>query len=254
MDKIKSNDMEQLLYSSLKMIMKFSSNGSNFAPVVASGFSIVKEGKMSLVTNRHVLDPSYSAAARRDWYLEEVEISYRDMGETEKGKLFQCNLDQRKIIYAEDRRNDVALCRTSDITVNNPAARASYAIPYSMLLSRDEFLSGSVGVGFDVFFSGYPEWHDAENVQPIMRFGKISTNPKVNYQSGQISGDVLLVEGFSYPGLSGAPVFTIIEGEYKLLGINAGSLREVNGVNLHSGLSYLFKSYVIKEIIDNMDE
>lgn len=74
-------------------------------------------------------------------------------------------------------------------------------------------------------------------------------------------GDCLAYEAFSYGGSSGSPVFAVQKGprpgagiafpgfrELKMIGINAGHLR--TDEHHHSGISYLYKSYAVIELLD----
>ena len=96
--------------------------------------------------------------------------------------------------------------------------------------------------------------------------GTIASDPRLNYSCypGEPIASRIAYEGFSTGGASGSPVFAIQRGfltgdgisapadfyrEVKLIGINAGHFKDQDG---HSGISYLYKSSAIHDIIDSM--
>ena len=111
---------------------------------------------------------------------------------------------------------------------------------------------------------GFPEWYDRQNNTPVFRMGTIASDPRLNYSyvPNAPIADRIAYEGFSTGGASGSPVFSIQRGfqtgdgikasegfyrEVKLIGINAGHFNDQVG---HSGISYMFKSSTILDLID----
>ena len=96
--------------------------------------------------------------------------------------------------------------------------------------------------------------------------GTIASDPRTNYcyRNGDPIAARIAYEGFSSEGASGSPVFATQKGfpvgegleapedfyrEMKLIGIHAGHYHSDKG---HSGISYFYKSSVIKNIIDRI--
>src|SRR5262249_17785191 len=100
------------------------------------------------------------------------------------------------------------------------------------------------------------------NERPILRTGTISSDPRCDYSfSGRYDGECLAYEAFSFGGSSGSPVFAVQKRprpgdgitfpgyrELLFIGINAGHLP--TGSGQHSGISLLYKSFAILDIID----
>ena len=124
--------------------------------------------------------------------------------------------------------------------------------------------------GQKILFVGYPKgFFDTKNFLPVVRSGSIASIPSIDFEGRK----QLLIDAQVFPGSSGSPVFTIIGGEYKLLGIisevpirpldfldvpvekstNANEKSEKNEVSIpiqFIGLGMLFKSGTIKEVFD----
>ena len=111
----------------------------------------------------------------------------------------------------------------------------------------------------EVVFSGFPEQHDKLSNRPILRSGRISSDPKFDYSfSGKFEGEKVAYEAFSSEGASGSPVFAVPRGAKSipesrngfLIGVNAGHINDSNRPGTHSGISYFFKSTIIFRIIE----
>ena len=270
---------ENTLYSAVKVISIFREKYADPPKDITkqgTGFFIQnKKGEFCLVTNRHVFDAHYKPD--KDYSLEEYELFQiqvhlkfaDDQKLPTQDNTFVIQKGYLKFPVSE--KNDVA-------TLINPMVRAyphpdpkiSYQIPYSFLMSEnDKILTGDM-----VMFPGFPEWHDTSNNRPIMRSGTISSDPRFNYENSTygVSGDCIAYEAFSYGGSSGSPVFAVqksIEVSARLenprfrrmclVGINAGHLpdKEIRKPNssevlfhTHSGISYMYKASIIREVID----
>jgi len=162
--------------------------------------------------------------------------------------------------------NDVACIVLENIEPIEGITNGNLTIDYHIKrieLASKEVLEAEVLPCDLVAFPGYPEWHDQSEGRPIMRTGTIASDPRYNYSWGKISGECIAYEAFSYGGSSGSPVFALQKGfpvgdgltggSYRkvyLIGVNAGHLNDTkSGFNLHSGISYMYKSTVILELI-----
>lgn len=74
----------------------------------------------------------------------------------------------------------------------------------------------SVLLGNDVLFVGYPaNRYDISNNLPLVRKGAVASVPDMEFNGrGQI-----VIDAQVYPGSSGSPVFTNVDGNYLLLGV-----------------------------------
>jgi len=109
---------------------------------------------------------------------------------------------------------------------------------------------------FDVVaFSGFPEEHDRIGEHPIVRGGRVASDPRFDFSIfGKPAGRCVAYETQSYRGASGSPVFAPGKGigselrTGKLVGINAGHLNDTAAS--HNGLSYFYKSTVLREMLN----
>jgi hypothetical protein len=77
--------------------------------------------------------------------------------------------------------------------------------------NEDDLIPGS-----EAWFVGYPDGRfDAKNNLPLLRRGYISSMPKVDYNGKP----QFVIDAPVHPGSSGSPVFAILGGHFKLLGV-----------------------------------
>lgn len=129
----------------------------------------------------------------------------------------------------------------------------------------------SIDVGQNVFFPGFPAWHDKSADRPILRTGAITSDPKENWRQhkdGPKPGDgsaQVLFDAFSTDGNSGSPVFVAQRGirtsdgmaaylgSYRPLilgGINCGHIE--NNKAQHVGLSRIHKVSALVDLARKM--
>lgn len=252
------------LYSAKKINVQFKKE-TETESLYGTGFFIAAANNQSfLVTNRHVIDPGYSAPKYRGFILNGLAIESNESIDQSGLQLEFKNVSVQKAIigYDENPNNDVAcltnLSLSEDLTIRK-------SIGYN-LLADEEWINTKLTVCDSIAYPGYPEWFDHQKNIPIFRMGTIASDPRTDYccQKDEPSAARIAYEGFSSSGSSGSPVFATQKGfpvgkglqapenffrETKLIGINAGHFPSNNG---HSGISYFYKSSVIKNIIDKM--
>lgn len=255
-----SNDA---LYSAFKVVAEFESPDGTKKAGSGTGFFIKNSREDAyFVTNRHVLDLAFANPK----YLQFKLISLRLIGRSASPGSTLHDVEQSfelqdvECRFHPDRANDIA-CIVKPQGVRSSTIPVSSVIPISWLASRSEF-ANSFSVCDFVAFPGFPRWEDVRGKRPIFRTGTIASDPRFNYSNtSEDMGDCLAYEAFSYDGSSGSPVFSLQKGprpgsgitfsdfrEVRLIGINAGHLK--NDEHSHSGMSYLYKSYAILELID----
>lgn len=75
--------------------------------------------------------------------------------------------------------------------------------------------------GADVSFIGYPDNRfDAAHNLPILRKGYLATLPTVDFNGFK----QVLIDAQVFPGSSGSPVFVVVDGKYRLLGVVAQTM------------------------------
>ena len=228
-------------------------------------FFIGKNNTYYLVTNRHVVESSYYAAEYKSFTVSEFLVeSFEDTDTTglpvSSKTTSIANWSEFK--FHKNDHNDIACLKdpkaVGGITIIAPIA-------YSMLATED-WLSEKLTVCDTIAYPGFPEWYDRQNNTPVFRMGTIASDPRLNYSytPGAPVASRIAYEGFSTGGASGSPVFAAQRGfqiggglsasdgfyrEVKLIGINAGHFKDQTG---HSGISYLYKSSAILELIDSI--
>jgi hypothetical protein len=253
------------LYSACRVISKFS-NGASTVTSTGTGFFIIKESTTSFITNRHMVDIEYADFKKQFVGFKLCEF-YIDNRRIDKNTQLPSDIIEYKVqnfsefIFPNAKENDIACLKT--IKVTNVNTSIEFAIPFEMLASEDK-IKNKLSVCDFVAFPGFPDWYDKRNNTPILRTGALASDPRVDYSiTKDFMGNCIAFEAFSYGGSSGSPVFAIQKGfpigpglssgddfyrEILLIGINAGHFDTTSGQ--HSGISYLFKSSEIIELIN----
>ena len=93
---------------------------------------------------------------------------------------------------------------------------------------------------------------------PILRVGHIASIPKIDFNNQS----QFVIDAQVFPGSSGSPLFTTLEGKFMLLGVVSQTmvrnqnLQAIPAVNTNSGiqevigLGIVIKAPLIKELID----
>lgn len=259
----------QFLYSAYKISVTFADDLGNEKSGAGTCFFVKNQHNvLCLVTNRHILDIAYkdSSGALSRYTLQEVRVSGKVGRSGDHFPLDDVSICLAPIVkFSEDYQNDIA-CITNIFILSEHKVPVSfdYHIPYGFLATSADFQNKLEICDF-LAFPGFPEWYDKKENRPILRTGTISSDPRFDYSYGNsVGGACVAYEAFSYSGSSGSPVFSIQKGprpgpgmlfpdfrDVLLIGINAGHLKFSPPNELHPGISYLYKSTAVLEIIDN---
>ena len=252
------------LYSAKKIIARWKKGDETINNQGTGFFIATASNQPFFVTDRHVIEPGYSDPQYRGFILEELAIeSNESIDQNEQQLEFKSvSIKKASIGYDENQYNDVAcltnLSLSEDLTIRK-------SIGYNLLADK-EWINTKLTVCDSIAYPGFPEWFDHQKNIPIFRMGTIASDPRTDYcyQNSEPIAARIAYEGFSSGGSSGSPVFATQKGfpigeglqaqkdffrEMKLIGINAGHYHSDKG---HSGISYFYKSSVIKSIIDRM--
>lgn len=252
------------LYAAKKVIAKWS-DGSNQVELRGTGFFVQKDSDFFFITNRHVVEPGYSDAKYAGFKVIEFVIEYfegTNPSGIPVGVKTTAVANWNNFEFHQNEYNDIA-CLKDPRAVGGMTIIAP--IPYEMLAS-EAWINQKLSVCDTIAYPGFPEWYDRQNNTPVFRMGTIASDPRLNYSyvPGAPEASRLAYEGFSTGGASGSPVFSVQRGfqtggsitasegfyrEVKLVGINAGHFKDQVG---HSGISYLYKSSAILELIDSI--
>ena len=246
------------LYTAYKLVIEFSDNlgKSHFTQGTAFVIAISSDADdFIIVTNRHMVDPNYNApaASYKNFNLKSIIAT----GRRNDDSLYRFSIDPKTSVYhSQDVLNDVAifvkpLCKVIE---NMPTFELFYHFGLADIADKNFFHSELFP--FDVVaFAGFPQEHDQLAERPLIRGGRIASDPKFDFSiGGKAAGQCVAYEAFAYGGSSGSPLYAPARGFSnspnarvgRLIGINAGYLQ--NGTQ-HIGLSYFYRSTIILEIL-----
>jgi hypothetical protein len=252
-----SNPLPEFLYSAYKVVTHFADDMGTLKSIQGTGFVIaVGSGDLAIVTNRHVIDLDYKepTAKYKNFTLRSIVVTGRRADDS----LYRFSIDPASsVFYSRDVLDDVAIfirprCQAIE---NMPNTKLFYHFGLEDL--ADETFHQTELAPFDIVaFAGFPEEHDRLAERPLIRGGRIASDPKFNFSlQGRPAGRCIAYEAFSHGGASGSPVYAPARGfkglegarDGRIVGINAGHLNCEMGQ--HTGLSYFYRSTVILEIL-----
>ncbi|MGZ0016783.1 S1 family peptidase [Yeosuana sp. AK3] len=160
-------------------------------------------------------------------------------------------------IYTEHPNPAIDLACINASLVANPDVNVFYKNINPEMVS--DFSEENLIPGLDVWFVGYPENRfDVVNNLPLLRKGYISSLPKVDFNSK----NQFVIDAQVFQGSSGSPVFTSINGKFKLIGIvtetmiKHGKLQAIPtlqvgvGIQQTLGLGIVLKATLLQELVD----
>lgn len=250
----------EFLYSSYLIKVKFLDSIGTSKEGQGTGFVLdIGDKKPMIVTNRHLIDIDYrqSTPKYKDFRLSEFSITGRKKDDS--SYTFKLHAGAR-FFFDRVIENDVVLIEPRMLIEGDAANDLNLHWHFDLdHLADDEVFQNTLLPYDEVVFSGFPEQHDKLSNRPILRSGRISSDPKFDYSfSGNFEGNRIAYEAFSSEGASGSPVFAVARGATTipdsrkafLVGINAGHIKEQGGLGGHTGISYFYKSTVISRIIN----
>ncbi len=244
------------LYSATRVSVYFNEYGNEKSASGTAFFLRTSAGKLYLISNRHVFDASYSDPRKKDWILSKIVAA----GYCDENLLpFDFSFIPPQILFPKNENEDVAAVDLSNVIVDGALPGSVVPIEESYLAAEADFSEVDIS---DIV--AFPVYHGASN-QPVMRTGWVASDPSQNFIGHGLSGDArrIAIEGFSWGGYSGSPVFTLDRGLQsgagitygggfrgsKMIGVNAGHIKVADGSGAHAGLSYLIKSSVLIELL-----
>lgn len=252
-----SNPSPQFLYSAYKVVTHFADDVGTPKSVQGTAFVIaIGSGDLAIVTNRHVIDLDYKepTAKYKNFTLKSIVMT----GRRDDDSLYRFSIDPTSsVFYSQDVLDDVGVfmrpkCQAIE---NMPDMKLFYHFALEDL-ADENFLRSELAPFDVVAFAGFPEEHDRLAERPLIRGGRIASDPKFDFSlQGKAAGRCIAYEAFSHGGASGSPVYAPAKGfqgmsgarNGRLVGINAGHLNREMGQ--HTGLSYFYRSTVILEIL-----
>lgn len=201
----------QIFFTTVRITIPSSDGRSNS---IGTGFlasvNLRQEGEVGvfLVSNKHVYgDP------RRTIILN-FHKSKNGSDEPDLGQVHSVRIDDFSAHYYEHPDAEIDLA-----CINVSAFRGSENGVYSKHIHTEFFEQidpSQLFPGSDVSFIGYPDNRfDVAHNLPILRKGSLATLPSVDFNGLK----QVLIDAQVFPGSSGSPVFVIVGGRYRLLGV-----------------------------------
>jgi hypothetical protein len=217
-------------------------------------FLEIEPGVSALITNRHLLEPGYTDKKYKNFKIEKITVSGYHPDNTFYTLLLTLT---QEYVVSDNPLNDVACIIRPQCEFEQGVGHQRIGFHFTLeALATEDVFNSSLMPFDELAFSGYPAQHDKIASRPILRGGRISSDPRFDYSySNSPIGECIAYEGFSSAGASGSAVFAPPRGMGNipnsrngyLVGINAGHIITEN--LWHSGMSYFYKSTVILQII-----
>lgn len=244
------------LYSATKVSVYFEEYGNQKSASGTAFFLKTRAGKLYLVSNRHVFDAGYSDTRKKNWTLVKVVAA----GYCDGSFLpFEISFIPPKILFPINEHEDVAALDLSAVNIEGTVPGNVIQVEESYLAADADFPEVDIS---DIV--AFPVYHGTSN-QPVIRTGWVASDPSENFIGHGLNGNArrIAIDGFSWGGYSGSPVFTLDRGLQsgagvtygggfrgsKMIGVNAGHIKVADGSGAHAGLSYLIKSNVLIELL-----
>jgi hypothetical protein len=258
------NISPDLLYTTYKLSPIFYNANGARKQVSGTGFGLKVDDLFMIATCRHVLDPAFQKDPEYYGYkLTELEIRGKNLDGSGKPTIDTVTIsDAFKVFWPSDNVTDVAVMaqfRSKD--------RQNVGFPH---FTNNYFptpaQAADVSVGEPVAAVGYVDQHDTLDLRPLLRSGKVASDPRYPFSVPMANGMrehrgwVVAYDCFSWEGLSGGPVFAVQigshlvqDGLYRpafLAGVNAGHLRSSS--RTHSGLSYFYRVETLLSLVNEL--
>nr|WP_172682066.1 hypothetical protein [Rhodococcus erythropolis] len=236
----------EYLYRALRLTVECQDEYCKIKPGHGTGFIVRSHadgrpaGEHFLVTNRHVVDRTYSRSGRTPWGSSTL-VSIRIDGYFQRPR-YPNDLPERTSltmsnpspVYPTNEDLDVAvIALPSSSDEGKPPERIFNSFPIMKLQSADEIMNGQIQVGSSLLMPGYPELAELEvSDRPVLVGGWIASDPRY---SASIMGVErprrVLGHSFSRAGMSGAPALGLLPAEIDWMGDPQGARVTLLGIN-----------------------
>lgn len=259
------------LYTACKLTSTFKCQvtGKTITGTGTAFFVTNRIGKVCLVTNRHNVDIDYNKPTLKykNYVLTSLIIDNRQY-DSQTGlptKIIELEIENLNALrFSQTYENDIA-CIVDVKIIGSESKEIAFSIDYNFIADNEK-INSKLSVCDFVAYPGFPDWYDKLNNNPILRTGTIASDPRFNYSNKtETIGECMAFEAFSFGGSSGSPVFAIQRGfptggaiqagenfyrPVMLIGINAAHLSVDGPDKQHAGISLMYKSSAILDIID----
>jgi hypothetical protein len=258
------NISPDLLYTTYKLSPVFFNANGDRREVSGTGFGMKLDDLFMIATCRHVIDPAFPKDPKFYGYrLSELEIRAKNLDASGKPTVDTVTTsDAFKVFWPSDNISDVAVLaqfRSKD--------RKNIGFPHftSNYFPTAE-QAADLSIGEPVSAIGYVDQHDTLDLRPLLRSGKVASDPRYPFSipmadgTREHRGAIVAYDCFSWEGLSGGPVFAVQIGSHLLqdglyrpaflAGVNAGHLPSSS--RDHSGLSYFYRVETLLSLVNEV--
>lgn len=205
---------EQIFFATVRIVSINRKDSSNSS--IGTGFLVrcnidekKKLGATYLISNKHVFSNPENSVS----FDLHARIG-NDKNHPDLKNMISYEIEKIGNNYIEHPDNN------SDLACVNISIISSFEhLPFFKELSETSFAKFNVDEilpDSSVVFTGYPDnRYDTKNNLPIMRHGYIASIPTIDFEDE----NVFVIDAPVFPGSSGSPVFTLIDNQYKLLGV-----------------------------------
>ena len=259
----------QTIYAAARAVAVFDAPDGSTKEVSGTAFGVEHDGKLAIVTNRHVLELNFGRVDGKylgfklRHLLCDIRIQDAPNGSPGAVRHLIVPMSHNRPLFDENPLNDVAVIYDAQVgNLDGSNVRHwSYCFSYTDL-ATDEELGNDLHPYDFLAFPGFPPGYDRLGLRAIIRGGTVASDPRFPYSfEEQDRGEIILYEGFSFGGSSGSPVIALPKvpplnvdphpantfRRLLVVGVNAGHIAAQFGQ--HSGLSYFVRSSVIRRII-----
>jgi hypothetical protein len=240
--------------------------GKSLGPRLGTGFIVGPENpdgtqRGYLVTNRHVLDPTFGSNPQPTAACESLEVSgyFQHVGDARALPYAQSfTIENPRPVFASDDADlgVLDLDLNKSLSTCGPPVKSNW-FDFAALAGRQAFDDMSLTVGSSIVIPGYPAPNGVAADRPILVGGVVASDPRVDAEVGaeKFAGGVLC-HAFSWGGMSGSPVLAAIQkptwadvmGEparLSLVGVNAGHV-------ISNGTSGVMSHFVKSTVLINL--
>ena len=254
---IKFKTFEEQIFLNTVFIENITNNSVGTGFLVKKEIS-KKEVSFFLFSNKHVFGVEKDCKNPMVKTKKDIQITLHKLKEDNSCELgdihhlrFSLDKESNSGYFGHPDENvDVACVNISNCFSINKKFKTTTVSPEHWDFSWED-----IHCGAQILFVGYPDgFFDNKNFLPVVRSGTIASIPKVNFDGER----QLLVDAQIFPGSSGSPVFSVLKGKWKFLGIISDAIFKDS--NLESvdnripqdflGLGLLFKADTVKEVFN----
>lgn len=200
------------------------SNGRPLSDANASGFVLGygEPHQNFLVTNRHVVDPKFRGKTHERVSGVRVRGHFQPQSEaSQRPQPLDFRVVSPTFRFHPNPQVDLAVIAGQADWIQNPGITTLN----EDFLPTVSHLERHLRPGGELVVPGFPSVGGEVGSRPILATGFVSSDPRYPATlGGQTLDHSVLCHGFSWGGMSGAPVFALLKDNICIVGVNAGHI------------------------------